>query len=319
VKPRSRLRRSERLPPASAGAGGGARQVHRTVLDPPRLAAVVAGALLAGQAALSIRSLTAHPPVSVPSEAAPRATAALDVAAIGRLFGAAVVAPAPEIATNWRLTGVIAGADGSGWALLATDTAAAAVYAVGASLPGGGALVEVRPDAVRVRTAAGEELRVVLPRELGPAQLAALTGEPMDETVAHVPTPDELDQQLREGQRVAISGAAALFSYETVRDPDQRMVGLRVQPLAGADALAALRLQPGDVVVGVGDVTPQRPNALARELQKLGTGRRTVAVSVRRGDDVITSYVPPVDGIEDPLPLPPPNAPPAEAAESGAS
>lgn len=137
----------------------------------PRLAAFVVGLLLAG----SMVFWVLHWPAADGGRSVPPAVAGEELpppplAAVARLLGgeaqASASAAAPDAASRFRLTGIIASGAGQGVALLSIDGKPARPYRVGSQLEEGWMLqsVEKRSVALATDASAPPGLQLALPQ-----------------------------------------------------------------------------------------------------------------------------------------------------------
>lgn len=135
------------------------------------LAFVVWAAAAAAAVAWGLRvaAVATDRPDALAPVTAPSAQAMPDAAAMGRLLGAGV-SPAPaaaaaEVATRYRVLGVLAAAGGErGAALMAIDGKPPRHWRVGAEVEPGVRVLAVERAAVRLSQPGGRELRIELPK-----------------------------------------------------------------------------------------------------------------------------------------------------------
>ena len=136
----------------------------------PRLAAFVVALLLAASVVFWLmRWPTSNAGPALPLAVARDVLPAADVSALARLLGEAapLAAAAPEAASRFRLTGIVALGAGKGVALVATDGKPAKPYRVGSQLEEGWVLqsVEARSVALGADATGPARLQLELPRQ----------------------------------------------------------------------------------------------------------------------------------------------------------
>ena len=249
----------------------------------PTLAAGALALALAAQAAVIVTDLAGEgaPPAPMHALWRPRGKA-LDVAAIvnSHLFGSAPAGTgalgthAPRTDLPLVLTGVIADRDPhTGMAILGPSPAAAKVYAVGDSIPGGARLAAVLPRKVLLdRNGHLESLAL-------PQQEAAAAPPP----TAALPTSAPLFvQRMRELVARRPDLVSDLLRPEPVFSGG-RQLGYRVYPGNDPQAFAQLCLKPGDLVTAINGTPLDDPAQDQQILSTLGSSSQASVTVLRNG------------------------------------
>jgi general secretion pathway protein C len=251
----------------------------------PRLATVVLALALAAQAAFIVTDLAGAgktPAAATPAPPVAEPPRSVNVAAItnAHLFQAAAVAPAqnaanaPQTRMPLVLTGIIAADDPrNGLAILGPTAAAAKVYAVGDSVPGGAKLHSVLSDRVVIdRNGTLESL--MLPRQ-------PLSGAAPPPTTAALQTEYPVVERMRRIVTDQPGLLADIMRPQPVLDQG-KMHGFRVYPGRNRAAFVRLGLHPGDIVSAING-TPLDDPARSEEIFRTLSTSSEARVTVQRG------------------------------------
>jgi general secretion pathway protein C len=249
----------------------------------PQVVTVLLAAGVAAQLALlGWRFVPGAAPVADPPPPPPSAQSAFDPATIlnAHLFGRAEVAvanaaEAPRTQVPLVLVGTIAAGDPEkGLAILGESAAAARVYAVGATVPGGVRLHSVYADRV-VLDRGGALETLPLPRQFAagtgiasPPAAAAPTG------TGAPPIAESVQRLIAQGPEVVGELLRPMPDFA-----DGQLRGFRLYPGRDRQKFAQLGLQPGDLVTQVNGVPlsdPQRGMEILRSLGNAGAATVTV-------------------------------------------
>lgn len=201
-------------------------------------------------------------PAPVPVSAVGTAPVRFDVqtALSAQLFGAApmqagAVEDIPVSSLNLVLTGIIAGAKDSGYALIRVDGQPEAPFAVGDDIVSGAVLQQVYADRVIIRRGGRMESLMLE----GPAPLPAVSqppSAPLAATQSRPPAASPSLGAIRQDARNAYTLPRALVNEE-LRNPQQLLSQSLMVPNAGGGFLVR-EIQPGSVYqklgLRVGDV-----------------------------------------------------------------
>ena len=251
----------------------------------PRIATWVLAFALAVQAAVIVTNLagSSRPPKTVPAPLLQSNTQSVDVAAItsAHLFGAPPIA-APQDAQNAQLSnlplvlvGIIAADDPeNGLAILGENAAAAKVYAVGDSVPGGAKLHSVLSDRVVIERNGNLEY-LLLPRQL-------------QNTAAPPPSTAALQTQapIMDRMRKLISDDPGLMADIMRPQPvfaQGKQKGYRVYPGRNRQAFTRLGLRPGDLVMAVNGTPLDDPARGQEVFRTLGSSSEAHITVMRSG------------------------------------
>lgn len=246
-------------------------------LDAPHVAALVAGAAVAAQAALLVQRLVAPPefaPAGVPLRAAVAPAVDAERIVAAHLFGvvAATAAPHAEVAGAVRVLGLVAFADpAQGLALLAAGDGTGRLYRVGDDVGGGLVLRAVYPDRAELEGGGGRRT-AALPRAVLAGVASALAVAPSGEPAA----------------ADAPEGAGAPRRLPDLLKPnavyrDGTLAGFRLAGGSDEAALRRLGIRPGDVITAVNGASfaTEADGRAALAAVALGSG---ATVTVRRGN-----------------------------------
>jgi general secretion pathway protein C len=245
-------------------------------------AAVIVGDLVSGPA---------RPAVALNTTAAPVLPARqLDVGKLvaANLFGqaktdagSADAGNAPTTSMALVLTGVVAGDDPkSGVAILGPSAAAAKVYTIGASVPGGARLHSVYSDRVLLdRNGTVEAL--MLPRQFSGGTAPVAAALPVDPAGAF----NRVQKVIQDHPNIIgdIMSPQAVLAQGKLR-------GYRVYPGTNSQAFQKLGLRPGDLVTAINGTTlddPTRSSEILNTLSTASDARVTVMRSGRQQDLVL--------------------------------
>lgn len=217
------------------------------------------------------------------AELARRASAAADAGqakvaqiAAARLFGDAAAGPAgsgadaPPTSLGLVLVGVFAREDPEGGrAIIGESAAAARLYAVGATLPGGARLLEVRGDRVILGVGGARET-LLMPRSTLPGAPEPAAAAVPSSAAATMPVP--------------APGAAAPEQWVRWQAilKDGRIAGVRVYPGERAELFKRAGLQAGDLVVEINGMPLATDTGAAQFAQTLSSSP-TSTLRVERG------------------------------------
>jgi general secretion pathway protein C len=251
----------------------------------PRIATWVLAFALAVQAAVIVTNLagSTKPPKAVPGPLMQSHSQSVDVAAItsAHLFGESPIVASRQSAAEQQsnlplvLVGIIAADDPQdGLAILGENAAAAKVYAVGDSVPGGAKLHSVLSDRVEIERNGNLEY-LLLPRQLqsGPAappSTAALQTQ--------VPIVDRMRKLISDdpGLMADIMRPQPVFAQG-------KQKGYRVYPGRNRQAFTRLGLRPGDLVMAING-TPLDDPARGQEIfRTLGSSSEAHITVMRSG------------------------------------
>jgi len=217
------------------------------------------------------------------------AVAPLETLKAARLFGTPILsggeasAVAPPISTQGlTLVGVLAAADPKvGQAIIGEAGAAARVYAVGGTLPGGSRLAEVYPDRV-ILDRGGSFETLPLPRQGGTPAVSG--GTPASAALAPAAAPP-----LAPGEAIATNDITNVIRWQAVIRTDKPS-GVRVYPGADARMFTQLGLRPGDLVLAVNN-TPLADQANGEQFLRSLAGTPQAQLTVERGGRTETLLV----------------------------
>lgn len=253
----------------------------------PLLASVLLVLLIAWQLATITWTLLAPQPASAPAVNAPAAAPAIDPQRIAdrHLFGTAdaqaaptAAVDAPETRLDLTLRGIASSGTASARALIAGPDNEEKVYAVGAEVPGGARVHEIRPEYVLLnRRGTLETLR--LPK------LSGGEGTARAEATATATAVDNLRDQAAADQLVEVVRPQAVMVNGELR-------GFRLYPGRDRQRFAALGLRAGDLVTAVNGVQLTDPSQGLDAMRAL-TGGMEVTLTVQRGDEVENIIVTP--------------------------
>jgi general secretion pathway protein C len=244
-------------------------------------AAVIVGDLISGPPKPAIALNTAAPPV-LPARQ-------LDVGKLvaANLFGQAKsdaganAGNAPATSMALVLTGVVAGDDPkSGVAILGPSAAAAKVYTIGASVPGGARLHSVYSDRVLLdRNGTIEAL--TLPRQYS----GGASPPPVAQTLDLAGAFNRVQKVIQDHPNIIgdIMSPQAVLAQGKLR-------GYRVYPGTNSQAFQKLGLRPGDLVTAINGTTlddPTRSGEILNTLSTASDARVTVMRSGRQQDLVL--------------------------------
>ncbi|MFM1885241.1 MAG: hypothetical protein RL026_398 [Pseudomonadota bacterium] len=253
----------------------------------PQAATAVLGLLLGWRVALLAMDVVAPLPAGSDADlairpGAPAITPPLDIEALlaARLFGDEAAAPASMVAEATQLPLVLAGilADrdpARGVAIVGETAAAARVFRVGDSLPGGVRLQAVNPDHV-VLDRGGRLETLRLPRQSSaaapPAARAASSGSP---------TADVASRAQRLLQQSPGLVGDVLRPQAVLADGKQH--GYRVYPGPNAQAFNRLGLRPGDLVTAINGSPLDDPETSSTVFSTLGSAASARLTIMRNG------------------------------------
>jgi len=226
--------------------------------------------------------------VALPS-APTMAVAPLETLKAARLFGTAtlnggeaVAAPPPISTQGLILVGVLAAADPkAGQAIIGEAGAAARVYTVGGTLPGGSRLAEVYPDRV-ILDRGGSFETLPLPRQGGTPAVSGVT--PTSAALAPAAA-----LSLAPGEAIATNDITNVIRWQAVIRTDKPS-GVRVYPGADARMFTQLGLRPGDLVLAVNN-TPLADQANGEQFLRSLAGTPQAQLTVERGGRTETLLV----------------------------
>jgi general secretion pathway protein C len=217
------------------------------------------------------------------------AVAPLETLKAARLFGTPTLSGgealtvAPPISTQGlTLVGVLAAADPkAGQAIIGEAGAAARVYTVGGTLPGGSRLAEVYPDRV-ILDRGGSFETLPLPRQGGTPAVSGAT--PASAALAPAAAPS-----LAPGEAIATNDITNVIRWQAVIRTDKPS-GVRVYPGADARMFTQLGLRPGDLVLAVNN-TPLADQANGEQFLRSLAGTPQAQLTVERGGRTETLLV----------------------------
>lgn len=258
-------------------------------LDLPRVLVAFLGTAIGLQLAWMVTgAFGAREKMDLPS-APTMAVAPLETLKAARLFGTPILsggeasAVAPPISTQGlTLVGVLAAADPKvGQAIIGEAGAAARVYAVGSTLPGGSRLAEVYPDRV-ILDRGGSFETLPLPRQGGTPAVSG--GTPASAALAPAAAPP-----LAPGEAIATNDITNVIRWQAVIRTDKPS-GVRVYPGADARMFTQLGLRPGDLVLAVNN-TPLADQANGEQFLRSLAGTPQAQLTVERGGRTETLLV----------------------------
>lgn len=211
------------------------------------------------------------PPMTVPSA---------EMIKAARLFGtpdlapteSTAAAPAPISTQGLTLLGVLAANDPkAGQAIIGESGAAARVYGVGGTLPGGSRLAEVYADRV-ILDRGGSFETLPLPRQGGTPSATGVSAS------APAPAPSAA---LAPVENAAVNEITNVIRWQAVIRSDKPS-GVRVYPGADARMFTQLGLRPGDLVLAVND-TPLADQANGEQFLRSLAGTPQARLTIERG------------------------------------
>ena len=197
----------------------------------------------------------------------------LDLIKAARLFGAlesptvAAQTAAPASTQGLVLVGVLAAIDPkAGRAIIGESAAAARVYAVGGTLPGGSRLAEVYSD--RVILDAGDRLETL--------QLPRQGGNP----AASSPLPPVPPMAMASAGGATTADITNVIRWQAVMRTDKPS-GVRVYPGANAQLFTQVGLRPGDLVLAINDA-PLADQANSEQFIRALSGTPQARLTIER-------------------------------------